>query len=216
MNRIVAIGISVLWISVFSTVVIMGQAHTTGNDQKVGLTYVILERTKKKLRVELTLVNNGKQTIYVGTNPRRIDGTPGFYISAAESSNHSITVSSRVFAPLVYSPYSVHHGIELKRLLPNKELKISVILESPLVESIPPTDLPLDLKKCDLEIVKTIRFEFGYFTEDEGLDALLDSKATGWFVNGLERIATGNWAKKRVFEVQEIASVKVDLFRVRD
>ena len=189
----------------FTSVLAMGQVGIS----KVEITHKILENTSKKLRLELTILNTGDHPVYVATDPVQIDSTKGYYISIAENNAQSIVVSSRVYPPLVYSPYSNQTRVALKKLIPNKILTVRVALPFAIVETIPPVDLPLDLRKTSLRHLRSIKFELGFFREEAGLTELLMGKS---FVKGHEEMVTGNMSGKRLFEIQELVSTDIDLY----
>lgn len=189
----------------------LGQANQAPTFQGVELACTITKLPKNALRINLKLTNNGMTPVYIASNPIQIDGTAGYYVAVDELEPTTVHISSRLFEPLMYSPYTVYTRVELKKLMPNKSLNSSITLTSPLVETIPPTDVPLDNKKVELSAVKLIEMQVAYFPEDQSITDFLKSKPFGWFVIGTEKLYTGKLAGKRLYEVQQFVTNDINL-----
>lgn len=210
-SMIVKFVFSILFLLFFLQSAFFGQTNKSEVIPGVELTSSVVKLPKDALKIEIKLLNRSDRPIYIATNPVQIDRTPGYYISVDQTEPTTIFVSSRVFARLRYSPYTVDTSVKLKKLLPTEEVSCSITLESSLLETVPPIDLPLDKKKIDLGKVKLIKLQVAYFPEEKGLVDFLKSKPFGWFIDGSEKLATGKLAGKRLYEVQQLATNNIKL-----
>lgn len=195
----------------FSERNVIAQPNEVGTQNDIELSYEISKSAPEEMRIEFKLTNKGTKTLFIATNPQNINGLSGYYVEAGNRDTASVVVSTRVYRPLVYSPYAIQTRVEMKKLEPNEFVFFHLSLPSLVRETVPPTDLPLDIQELKLDDIKRIDFQVGYFRDEKGVTVLLDSKALGWFVNGNEKLLVGEFAGKRLFEVQELVTISVSL-----
>ena len=163
-----------------------------------------------KIRFELNIRNKGKSSIFIATDPSRVDGSKGFYVSSPHGDGE-IKLESRVFGPDRPSPYSDKTSVRLKKLVHDEEFVEIVELAFPVTETVPPVDYNYNRKNISLQDLETIEVSIGYFYEDEGVNEILQYKQKGWFLTGFEMIRHGDNRGKLLYETQKIVTTKINV-----
>jgi hypothetical protein len=163
--------------------------------------------SKNKFGVVLT--NNLDERIYVASNPIRVDGSAGPYISQSNSPSQ-VVIESRVYEPTYPPPYNPATIVSLIAVDPGGSFVLDMSISWPLMETVPPINLEFRKKQIDRENVETIQFAVGYFIEETELLKLLERKAFGWTVSGSELIRSSN-IPVPLYKVQQLVSTTISL-----
>src|SRR5687768_2361568 len=81
-------------------------AHSQNVRSEVALIARLIESGKNELKIEFSLENRGKSSIYVATDPVPVFGKDGYYLLADTADQSLLKVSSRVYESPPYYPYS--------------------------------------------------------------------------------------------------------------
>ncbi|MGB7069152.1 MAG: hypothetical protein WBD22_06630 [Pyrinomonadaceae bacterium] len=205
----------VIFLTVFFFLTAQGMAEQQGivlskaEGQQVLLLGKILDLNDQKLRFSLTLRNEGTENIFFSSNPQRLKGEYGPYISIDVNDRSVVNIEWRVFEPISLAAYSDETGVELKKLGPNESVSETITLNWPLQETVPPIDLHFKCKRIDRKDLKQIRLTVGYFVENDGILDFLSRKPFGWFIKGRETLYSGAFKGKTFLEIQELVSDEI-------
>lgn len=182
-------------------------AQTPVANEGILITGNIIKLDKNELNLEFVLENKSKESIYVSTNPVRLSGAKGYYLSLENDDDSILEISCRVFPPPLYSVYRNNTRVELKELKPDEEMKESIFLKSPVMETNPPFENPAYKRKIAFEQLKNIRLVIGYFIKEEGIVDILNAKAFGPYVTGWYPVFSGKYKGKTLREAQNLVSI---------
>ena len=187
-----------------------GQVEPQSNLSKVELTGKAIKLGKNEWECEFNLENKGNNTIYFAANPTQTNNERGYYVSF-DIASKTVTFSSRIFQPSLYSPYSDDTSVELKKLNKGEIFNGKIFLKFPLKETIPPIDNPYKIKDIAKSKIKKIELTIGYFGEEEGVIDFLKVKPFGWYINGNETFFSGKYKGKPFFEIQKLVNTNIVL-----
>jgi hypothetical protein len=174
------------------------------NETPISITFKSGMQTDGEIQIYFAVTNKGTGPVYISTNPIQINGSPGFYFSLQGNDPSTLLISSRVFAPIIYSPYSSHRFVTLQKLEPKQSFPFMVNLRFPISETLPPVEDPREARVIGRKEIEKVTFELGFFGEDVTLEDLLKSKPFGWTVNGDELLYTGVGKGKHLSDIQQL------------
>jgi hypothetical protein len=146
-----------------------------------------------------------------------VRGASGPYISLDQGDSSVVNFEWRVFDSniVLHLDCVVNETrVELKRLEPGKTVQETVLIKWPLTETEPPF-LRRPFRKLERKNVKRLRFTVGYFAEEEGILDYLKRKPFGWFTKGIDSLEVGAFRGKRLYEVQKLVSLELDIPEIK-
>jgi hypothetical protein len=189
------------------------QTSETNSEARIILRVNVLRFEKKEWELEFEIKNNGDKNIYLATNPTQLGGESGYYISTNEDSNSTINISAQVYSPPILDYYSNKTRVELRKLSANETFNERICLKFPIKETTPPYIDPFKKKKIFPSKIKKIIISIGYFEEEQGIKDFLNTKLSGWYINGLESLFSGKYKDKRFYEIQQAVSTSIDVVK---
>jgi hypothetical protein len=174
------------------------------------LTLRIEKVTAKEVVLKAKIRNTTNQQVYIASNPVRVDGSMGFYLSL-DSKDRILRIESRVFGLDRPSPYSDQTAVAVKELASMAEVEETITIVHEQLETVPPVDLHINRKRIDLTTVKTLQVRYGFFFENSGIREVLKNKLYGPWINGREQVRVGTTDRKHLCELQNLVSDSVEL-----
>lgn len=164
----------------------------------------LLKTLPDKLEMEVTIQNTGGQDVFVMTDPLRVDGSKGPYVSMADESSGTLDVEVKVYPPPHYFLLSNSAAVKLQKLAAGDTLKEVFHVSLPLSETMPPYGDNPQRKQIDPSRLQFVRATVGVLPYDEGIRDLLQRKRFGPFVNGVEELMQGSFKNKRIIDLQRV------------
>jgi hypothetical protein len=175
----------------------------TSNTDNIKVSLNLLQRTSTQLKFEIEVKNLGGGSAFIVTNPVRLDGTKGVYLSLNEDDPTLLELRLEVFPPPVYTRLAPKTKVTLKRLESDEIYKEEFILKTPFEETKPPYGRTPNKRPIQLSEVQHIIARLGVFPDESGVRGELvnDSCCTG-----LETTESGLFKGKPLFEIQKVIS----------
>jgi len=178
--------------------------HPTRGEAVVDL--VLLERNPKQLKFQVRIKNIGERAVLIVSDPVRVDGDRGAYLSFDEHNPNLLEIDFMVFPPPIYTVYAPKNRVTLLRLDPGATHVEEVILNVPFKDTKPPWGEWNDPKPINVENIREIVAKVGILPDDPAVHAALVNVASP---HGLERVKSGPLKGKALFEVQTIVASNI-------
>jgi len=176
----------------------------TGGGTSVEL--VLVERSPKRLKFQVRINNSGEKAILIVSDPVRVDGDRGAYLSLNEHHPGLLEIAIAVYEPPIYTIYAPKHRVTFLRLAPGDTHVEDIVLDEPLKDTKPPWGEWNDTKRIDIENVREVVAKVGVLPGDPAVSASLVNVASP---HGLERVTSGPLKGKALFEIQTLVSSNV-------
>ena len=164
---------------------------------------VLLERTPKELRFQIKINNVGERAVLIVSNPVRVDGSPGAYLSVDNGSPSLLEIEFMVFPPPIYTVYAPKNRVSFVRLAPSATHTEEVVLNVPFKDTKPPWGEWQDTKLIDIEKIQHAVARVGVLPDDPAVHAALNNVPSP---QGLEMVTIEALKGKALFEIQTIVS----------
>jgi len=164
----------------------------------------VVKTLPDQLEMEVMVENTGGQDVFVMTDPVRVDGSKGPYVSIADESSGTIEVGVKLFPPPRYFLLSNAAGVKLQKLAAGTTLREVLQVSLPLSETMPPYGDKPRRKQIDPNRLQFVRASVGVLPDDEGINDLLQRKPFGPFVDGVEELVRGSFRSKRIIDLQRV------------
>ena len=171
---------------------------------------LLVERIASRLEFEVKVTNGSKNAVLVVSNPIRVDGSSGAYLSVSENNPAQLELRFEVFAPPVYTIYAAKNRVTFLRLEPGTTHQEKVLVQTPLKDTKPPWGEWSNTQPIDLTNIQQVVARVGLLPDDPAIHAALENVRSP---EGLEKVKTGPFQGKRLFEIQSVISSKI--FKVR-
>ena len=167
---------------------------------------VLVERSSKRLKFQIRVNNSGKEAVLIVSNPVRVDGDRGAYLSLNEHTPGLLEIAFAVYEPPIYTIYAPKHRVTFLLLAPGETHVEDVVLDEPFKDTKPPWGEWNDTKRIDIENVREVVAKVGVLPGDPAVSASLVNVASP---HGLERVTSGPLKGKASFEIQTLVSSNV-------
>jgi hypothetical protein len=186
---------------------------TSGSDKNVTqsgggavVELILVERSPKRLKFQVRINNSGERAVLIVSNPVRVDGDRGAYLSLNEHNPDLLEVAFAVYEPPIYTIYAPKHRVRFLRLGPGETHVEDVVLDEPFKDTKPPWGEWNDTKRIHIVNVREVVAKVGVLPDEPAVHASLVNVASP---HGLERITSGPLKGKALFEVQTLVSSNV-------
>jgi len=167
---------------------------------------VLLERTPKQLKFQVKINNTGERAVLIVSDPVRVDGSAGAYLSLDKSNPHLLEMDFTVFPPPLYTIYAPKNRVTFLRLDPGATHTEEVVLDQPFKDTKPPWGEWQDTKRINIENLQQVVARIGVLPDDPAVHAALINVPAP---NGLERVSGGPLKGKMLLDIQTIVSSNV-------
>ena len=164
---------------------------------------VLLEHSPKQLKFEVRIKNMGERAVLIVSDPVRVDGDRGAYLSLDERDPGLLEIAFAVFPPPLYTLLAPKHHVTFLRLDPGATHVEEVVLDDPFKDTKPPWGEWNDTKPINFENLRQVVAKVGILPDDPAVHALLVNLAEP---HGLERVESGPLKGKALFRIQTIVS----------
>ena len=166
----------------------------------------ILKRTSARLELQLKVSNTGKTPILVVTDPVRLDGSKGAYLSINEANSSQLEVAFAVYPPPFYTRLAPKTAVRFRTLNAGGTYENTVVLNTPLKETKPPWGDTPHVHAIDLEKIQQVRANVGVLPHDVGVREAIANEISA---DGFELVKSGPLKGKLLFELQTLVSSKI-------
>ena len=185
-----------------------GSADTTtptpeGAARATVVDLVLLERTPKQWKFQVKIINTGERAVLIVSDPVRVDGSVGAYLSVDNGSPGLLEIEFMVFPPPVYTIYAPKNCVTFLRLDPGATHTEEVLLHLPFKDTKPPWGEWQDTKPINIENIQHVIAKVGILPDDPAVHAALANVPSP---HGLEMVTSGPLRGKALFEIQRIIS----------
>ena len=171
---------------------------------------LLLERTATRLEFEIKVTNGSEKAVLVVSDPIRVDGLSGAYLSFNENNPAQLELRFEIFAPPVYTVYAPKNRVTFLRLEPGATHQEKILLQSPLKDTKPPWGEWQDTQPIDMTKIQRVIAKVGILPADPAIHAALENVRSP---DGLEKVKSGPFQGKVLFEIQSVISSKI--FNIR-
>ena len=195
------------WSSVFTdTSVAHPQVISHLNDRHgdfVSTSVELLERTTKQIKLRVIIANEGRKSVLIVTDPFRMDGSSGPYLSFEEANPLLLKVSFAVFPPPAYTIYAPKNRVTYRPLEPGTTYETTILLVAPLLETKPPWGRTWHTRTLDISEIQELIVRVGVLPDEASIrEAFARDRAP----TGLEMVQHGALKGKSLFEIQTIVA----------
>lgn len=169
---------------------------------------------------ELEVRNSGNHSVFVMSDPVRMDNSRGVYLTINKENSAILEMSLKLFPRPKYLPLTFATCVTLKRLAPNEIYKETIILYIPLQQTDPPyEDTPNSSLRgkqfIDIGKIGYVKAEIGILPDEEGIqDFMKHKEGVGPFAYGLEKVEKGIFKGKNLLELQ--TTIYTDVIHLSD
>jgi hypothetical protein len=167
---------------------------------------VLLERTPTRLKFQVQITNTRAIAVLVVSNPVRVDGSKGAYLSLNQNNADRLEIHFTVFPPPIYTIYAPKNRVTFLRLNSGATHIEQVVLDNPFNDTKPPWGEWQDTKPLDIRKIQHVVANVGILPDDPAIHAALSNVPSP---DGLEVVESGPLKGKPLFEVQTIVSSKI-------
>jgi hypothetical protein len=179
----------------------MQQLSSAKSDVVVSLR--LLERTPNQLKFQIKVSNSGARPVLIVTDPVRLDGSKGVYLSLNEKDPTLLELGLEVFPPPPYTRLAPKNRVTFKQLEAGGTYEEEVVVQVPLEETKPPWGNMPDAQTIDITKVRQVRVNVGVLPDEpEVREAFANDPSP----EGMEVIKSGPLKGESLFEIQEIVS----------
>lgn len=164
---------------------------------------VLLERSPKQLKFQVRIKNTSERAVLIVSDPMRVDGDRGAYLSLDERNPGLLEIAFAVFPPPIYTIYAPKNRVTFLRLDPGATHVEEVVLDEPFHDTKPPWGEWNDTKPINVENLRQVVAKVGVLPDDPGVHAAL---VNVYKPHGLERVNVGPLKGKALFEIQTLVS----------
>lgn len=164
---------------------------------------VLLGRSAKQLKFQVRIKNTSERAVLIVSDPVRVDGDRGAYLSLDEHDQNLLEIAFTVFPPAIYTILAPKNRVTFLRLDPGATHIEEVVLDNPFKDTKPPWGEWNDTKPINIENVRAVVAKVGVLPDDPAVHAALVNVASP---EGLERVENGPLKGKALFEIQTIVS----------
>jgi len=204
--------LSLILLNLFCAHCFPGSAHSANvvcgandnrNEDQIKISFRLLERTSTRLRFQLQIANTGHSSVLIVTNPVRVDGSKGAYLSFNDDDPSLLEIRLEVFPPPIYTILAPKNRVTYKQLEPGATYQEELLLEAPLAETKPPWGTMPDPRKIDIKTIQFANVSVGVFPDEP---EVREAFARELSPTGLEMIKTGPFKGKSLYKIQAIVS----------
>ena len=195
--------------SVFAMSNVTG-AQAATDTAGVTVELLLVERTTSRMEFEVKVANGSEKAILVVSNPISVDGLKGPYLSLDENNPAQLELLFKIFAPAVYTVYAPKNHVTFLRLAPGAMHQEKILLQNPLKDTKPPWGDWQDTQPIDITNIQRVVARVGVLPDVPAIHAALENVVSP---AGLEKVKSGPFQGKRLFEIQSVISSKI--FNVR-
>jgi hypothetical protein len=154
----------------------------------------------------VTVSNTGNRPVLIVTDPVRLDGSRGAYVSLNEKIPSQLELAFIVYPPPSYTRIAPKTQVTFRRLEAGARYEAKIILTSPLKDTKPPWGEWQDTRTIDVAKIQEVVAKVGILPDDPAIhDALLNVRAS----EGFEMVKSGLLKGKLLFEIQTTTSSKI-------
>jgi hypothetical protein len=187
--------------------------NTSGSEnsahQSVGgpvVELVLLERSPKQLKFQVKIKNTGERAVLIVSDPVRVDGSRGAYLSLDEHKPDLLEIAFAFFPLPIYTIYAPKHRVTTLRLDPGATHVEHVVWDEPFKDTKPPWGEWIDTKRINVENVRQVVAKVGVLPDDPAVHAALVHVDNP---RGLERAESGPLKGKVLYEIQALVSSNI-------
>jgi hypothetical protein len=161
---------------------------------------------------EVVVENQGQEPVLIMTDPIRIDGSRGIYMSVAKEDPSTLELSIRLYDPPPYFLYVDKTRVRAAQLAPGAIHSERFVVNFPYKETFPPYgEYPVQ-RQVDNAKIKFMKVFVGVLPDEQGIRELLQHKVSNYVVNGYESLLKGRFKGKHLIDLQTVfSSKKVEL-----
>jgi len=163
----------------------------------------LLERTSTQLKFQARITNTSSRSVLIVTNPVRVDGSAGPYISLNADEPSLLELGFRVFPPPGYDILATNDRVTYTRVEPGMTHHEELLLQAPIEETEPPWRGMAKPQDINLAKVQYVKFNVGVLPDEP---EIREAFARELSPTGLELVKTGRFKGKSLFKVQGIVS----------
>jgi hypothetical protein len=161
-------------------------------------------RLNGRVVLEVVVKNQGPDAVYVVTDPRLPDNSPGPYIGLDDADPTTLVCSSQFYPPNPFGPFSDGTNVHLVRLNPGESHTELMKLQSPLRTTQPPFSAAPGTKAVLDKAIKRVEVHVGVLPMSSSLMELVVRKRIPHDAfTGMEQIQVGS-ALKSLYENQTL------------
>jgi len=179
----------------------------TGTHRSAGgpvvIDLVLLERTSKRFKFQVRIKNTGERAVLIVSDPVRVDGDRGAYLSVDDHNQGLLKIAFTVFPPPIYTIYAPKNHVTFLRLDPGATHVEEVVWDQPFKDTKPPWGEWHDTKRISVENLREAVAKVGVLPDDPGVNASFVNEVSP---EGLERVMSGPLKGKVLNEIQTIVS----------
>lgn len=166
----------------------------------------LLERSPKPLKFQVRIKNTGERAILIVSDPVRVDGDRGAYLSVDERNPGILEIAFTVFPPPLYTIYAPKNHVTFLRLDPGATHVEEVVWDEPFKDTKPPWGEWIDTKPINIENIREVLAKVGVLPDDPAVHATLVNVTKP---HGMERVESGPLKGKALFEIQTIVTSNI-------
>ena len=174
--------------------------------EPVAVDLALLKRTPTRLEIQVKVKNLGERPVVVVTDPVRLDGSEGVYLSLNENDSSQLELAFAVYPPPFYTRLAPKTRVTFRRLEAGGAYQTNVVLDTPLKDTKPPWGETPNTELIDLAKIHQIRANVGILPDDPGVhDAFTNNRSP----DGFELVKKGPFKGKLLFELQALVSSRI-------
>lgn len=167
---------------------------------------VLLERTADRMEFEIKVTNAGEKAVLIVSDPIRVDGDRGAYLSLNKNNPAQLELRFEIFGPPVYTIYAPKNRVTFLRLEPGAIHQEKILLEGPLNDTKPPWGEWQDTHPIDMKNIQQVTARVGVLPDDPAIHAALKNAHSP---EGLETVKSGPLKGEPLFKIQSVISSKI-------
>ena len=164
------------------------------------------ESTGTRLEFKVRVTNDSEKAVLVVTDPIRVDGLRGAYLSLNENNPAQLELRFEIFASPLYTTYAPKNRVTFLRLEPGATHQERIVLQSPLKGTKPPWGEWQDTQSIDMTNIQQVVARVGILPDDPAIHAALENVRSP---DGLENVRSGQFQGKLLFEIQSVICSKI-------
>jgi hypothetical protein len=162
--------------------------------------------TGTQLDFNIKVTNGSEKAVLVVSDPIGVDGLRGAYLSLNEDNPTQLELRFEIFAPPPYTVYAPKNRVTFLRLEPGATHHERIVLQSPLKSTKPPWGEWQDTHSIDMTNVRQVVARVGILPDDPAIHAALENVRSP---DGVEKVRSGPFQGKLLFEIQTVISSKI-------
>jgi hypothetical protein len=163
----------------------------------------MLKRVPGRLEFQVRVSNTGEKSVLIITDPLRLDGSKGAYLSLNEKNSSQLELAFAIYPPPVYTRLAPKTSVTLTKLGAGQIYQTKVVLDTPLTETKPPWGETPHVQMINLAKIEQIIANVGVLPDDPGVHEAVAHERSP---DGFEIVKSGPFKGRLLFELQRLVS----------